>query len=135
MKYVAHHRYKGKDAGGGFINIPYGTECTTVGDFITTLDGKLICSITSEIAKKFFAINDDGLGLERGSLTYAIAYSDRNVDKGFRFSEEEIKTLCDKYNRFLIPDISVILFNDDFFKAHLYDLKSIANELNIKIKR
>lgn len=77
MKYITHNRFKKLAACGEAVNIPYGTEMETAGDFIITTEGKPICYATSEAAKMHFARNDDGQGLERGKLTWAIAYSQR----------------------------------------------------------
>lgn len=93
----------------------------TAGDFIITTEGKPICYATSEAAKMHFARNDDGQGLERGKLTWAIAYSQR-VRTGpngrqQRFTEKEIELLERKWAHFLRQDVEVILFNEDFFAA------------------
>ena len=86
MKYITHNRFKKLAACGEAVNIPYGTEMETAGDFIITTEGKPICYATSEAAKMHFARNDDGQGLERGKLTWAIAYSQR-VRPGQRGAE------------------------------------------------
>ena len=84
------------------MNIPYGTEMETAGDFIITTEGKPICYATSEAAKMHFARNDDGQGLERGRLTWAIAYSQRvrtgQNGRQQRFTEEEIELLERKWH-------------------------------------
>ena len=121
MKYITHNRFKKLAACGEAVNIPYGTEMETAGDFIITTEGKPICYATSEAAKMHFARNDDGQGLERGKLTWAIAYSQR-VRTGpngrqQRFTEE------------------VILFNEDFFAAAVPELKELADALHIKVRR
>ena len=113
MKYITHNRFKKLAACGEAVNIPYGTEMETAGDFIITTEGKPICYATSEAAKMHFARNDDGQGLERGKLTWAIAYSQR-VRTGpngrqQRFTEEEIELLERKWAHFLRQDVEVIL--------------------------
>ena len=135
MKYITHHRFKGKTACGEMLNIPYGTELDTVGDFIVTLDGKPICYATSENAKRHFARNDDQCGLERGKLTFAIAYASRKKSKGFRFSESEAKMLEQEWSHFLHKDVDTILFNENFFNAKPEELQRLANALNIKVRR
>ena len=87
----------------------------------------------------FFARNDDGQGLERGKLTWAIAYSQR-VRTGpngrqQRFTEEEIELLERKWAHFLRQDVEVILFNEDFFAAAVPELKELADALHIKVRR
>ena len=139
MKYITHNRFKQLAACGETLNIPYGTELKTVGNFIVSPEGKPICYPTSENAKMHFARNDDGQGLERGKLTWAIAYS-RRVRPGpnggqQRFTEQEIKLLEDKWAHFLRQDVEVILFNEDFFAAAVPELKELADALHIKVRR
>ena len=135
MKYITHHRFRELAVCGDKLNIPYGTELETVANFIITSEGKSICFTTSENAKLHFSRNDDGRGLERGALTYAIAYGKRNRGIGHRFSNEEIKMLERDWGHFLRKDISVILFNEDFFNAEVEELQRLADALNIKIRR
>lgn len=59
MKYITHNRFKKLAACGEAVNIPYGTEMETAGDFIITTEGKPLCYATSEAAKMHFARNDD----------------------------------------------------------------------------
>ena len=55
----------------GPVNLPYGTEVTSDGAFLT-VNGEKLCSITSQNAYDFFSRNDDGHGLERGKLVHDI---------------------------------------------------------------
>jgi len=135
MNYIVHHRFKDKGACGKYFNLPYGTKLITVGEFIATTDKKIICFPTSENGRKYFAINEDGKGLERGALTYAIAYQQRNAGNGFRFSDDEAKLIKENYSHFLRQDADVILFNDSFFEADVKELQALADALNIKIKQ
>lgn len=135
MKYVTHHRFKEPALCGRRLNIPYGTELDTEGYSIVMPDGRAVCYSTSENAKKHFARNDDGRGLERGTLTYAIAYSRQDAGNGFRFSEEEAKILTRDWGRFLRTDVDVILFNEEFFAADPEELQKLASALNIKVRR
>ena len=134
MKYITHHRYKGKSMINSQVNISYGTELETYNDLLITSDGIPICYTTSEIAKKYFAYNDDNNGLERGKLIYAIAYENRKCTNGYRFSDENINLLINKYNKFLKQNVNTILFNDNFFIAKPNELYNMAKDLNIKIK-
>jgi len=139
MQYITHHRLRGKAACGLELNVPYATSFSTIGNFIATNDSKAICYTTSEMAHKYFARNDDGQGLRRGALTYAIAYSQRHRtntegNRAQRFTDEEIETLERDWSKYLIPDISVILFNHDFFNAEVDDLEKMAKALNIVVK-
>lgn len=136
MRYIAHHRYKGLGLFRDRLNIPYGTELEVVDDFlIMPQEGKIVCYLTSENAKRYFARNDDGLGLERGKLTHAIAYSKRDAGNGFRFSDREAKILMRDWSHFLRQDLDVILFNDSFFNADPEELRKLTAALNIKVRR
>ena len=134
MKYVTHHRFKELALCGERLNIPYGTELDTEGYSIVMPDGRAICYSTSENAKKHFSRNDDGRGLERGALTYAIAYSRRDAGNGFRFSEAEAEILTRDWGHFLRPDVDVILLNEDFFAAEPEELQKLAAALKIKTR-
>lgn len=135
MKYVTHHRFKELALCGERLNIPYGTELETEGHSIVLADGRAVCYRTSENAKKHFARNDDGRGLERGALTFEIAYSNRDGGNGFRFSEREAEILLRDWRHFLRMDLDVILFNEDFFAAEPEELQRLADALNIKVRR
>lgn len=135
MKYITHHRFKGLAICGEQVNIPYGTELETEGYSIVMPDGRPICYYSSENAQKHFAINEDGRGLERGALTYALAYSHRDAGNGFRFSDKEAETLTRDWSHFLCKDADVILFNEDFFSAQPEELKRLADALKIRVRR
>ncbi len=138
MKYITHHRFRDLALCGKRLNIPYGTELETEGDSLVTLDGKAVCFRTSENAKLHFARNDDGRGLERGGLTYAIAYGkrERHEDgRRQRFTDKEIKMLLHDWPHFLRVDMDVILFNEEFFAADPDELQKLADALNIKGRR
>lgn len=134
MNYITHSRFKKLALCKEQLNIPYGTKLISYKNILYTLDGKAICSIKSENAKLHFSINEDGHGLERGALTYAIAYSNRKQKNGFRFSDKEAEILAKDWSHFLRNDVDVILFNDDFFTADVEELQRLAKALNIKIK-
>ena len=51
----------------GPVNLPYGTEVSSDGAFLT-VNGEKLCSITSQNAYDYFSRDDDGLGKERGKL-------------------------------------------------------------------
>ena len=136
MKYITHRRFKKLSALGKQLNIPYGTELETTNDCtIVTPKGEPVCYTTSENAKLHFARNNDGRGLERGKLTYAIAYAKRGKGNGFRFSDSEIKMLKRDWSHFLRQDVDTIIFNEDFFAADVDELQRLADALNIRIRR
>jgi hypothetical protein len=137
MDYIVHRRCRGVSATGEIINIPYRSEFRTIGRFIATADAKAICVVTSDMAHKFFARNDDGNGLLRGRLTYAIAYSPRERTgadgKRQRFTDGEIQMLQDFWSKYLRQDTpGALLFNHDFFNADISDLEAMAKMLNLK---
>ena len=135
MKYITHRRYKKISAIGKQLNIPYGTELEAKGNFIITPKGELVCYATSENAKLHFARNDDMRGLERGKLTYAIAYANRRKGKRFRFSDSEIELLERDWAHFLRQDVDMMIFNEDFFAADVDELQRLADALKIKVGR
>ncbi len=139
MRYITHRRYRGRDLSGAPVNIRYGTAFDTIGDFIATPEGRGLCAATSETAHQYFARDSDGQGLTRGALTYAIAYAPRERrgadGRRQRFSGEEIELLTRDWGRFLRQDVDTILFNDEFFTAHIYDLQRLADALHIKVRR
>lgn len=139
MKYVTHHRFKGLALCNEQLNIPYGTELHTEGYSLITPEGKAVCYWTSENAKLHFARNDDGRGLERGALTYAIAYSQRERHgadgRRQRFTDAEIEMLERDWGHFLRQDLDVVLFNEDFFAAEPEELQKLAAALKIKARR
>ena len=127
----------------GKMNLPYGTELNMEDNLISTLTGKPICYATSRNAHEHFASNDDGRGLQRGKLTYAIAYSERKklryTPDGHRyyrrFSEDEQEMLRREWGHFLKQDLDAILFNHTFFTADVEELQKLADVLEIKIKK
>lgn len=120
------------------MNIRYGTELETVGDFIAQ-ERRAICFTTSEVARRYFAVNDDGRGLERGALTHAIAYGHRVRKRSdgsvHRFAEAEVEMLERSWGHWLRQDVDTILFNNDFFAAQPEDLQRLADALKIKVRR
>ena len=70
MRYIVTRRFR-CNAICGPVNLPYGTEVTSDGAFLT-VNGEKLCSITSQNAYGFFSRNDDGHGLERGKLVHDI---------------------------------------------------------------
>ena len=131
MEYIVHRRFKKVSMIGERLNLPYGTVVMADDNgVIRTADGVPICYAASENAKMYFARNDDGNGLERGKLTYAIAYAPRNSK--FRFTDAERRMLSRDWQRFLRSDTDTILFNDDFFAADVGELRRLAGALNIR---
>ena len=131
MEYITHRRFK-QTAICGSVNLRYGAKLLESGGMLMLHDGRLVCFASSENGHMYFALNDDGMGLERGSLTYAIAYAPRKDMKGYRFTEAERNLLTEKYNHWLRQDANTILFNNAFFAAPVDELRELAKKLNIK---
>lgn len=140
---IVYRRFKGKAFCGEDVNFPYGSEFPIVDqchvDFVTFPDGRIINRVYSDDYCKHFSRNDDGQGLIRGKLAYAIAYSPREcVDEntGFvsRLSQEERETLRKEWPMYIVPNASAFLFNDLFYDAPVEHLQKIADYLNIKPK-
>lgn len=58
MDYVVTRRFRGTGIGGAF-NLPYGTVCHLVGEYITAPDGRTVCTRTSENAYGYFRPNTE----------------------------------------------------------------------------
>ena len=80
MKYVVHRRFK-DNAICGSINLPAMTECECE-DGLITYNNTAICYATSENAHQFFAVNEDGMGMERGRLLQQIELIQKKFRKG-----------------------------------------------------
>jgi hypothetical protein len=133
MDYVAFKRFKGKGLNGDSLNIAYGDRLYAIDNFIFNTKGQPVCFRSSEVAHKYFAIDGDGRGLERGAYVFAIAYKVRKTKEGFRFTEAERNLLCRKWKRYLRTDTDMLLFNRQFFDAPIADLAQMAADLNIKV--
>ena len=137
-KFIVHREYEGKNINGEEIKLVRGTELELSGEYIA-YHGNPVCSIFSEVFKHHIAGNDDGRGLLRGKLTYAIAYANRQriLDDGIisRFSDYEASQLTDNWSQYLISDTTeVIIFSHAFFnEAPISDLKQIALMLQLKL--
>ena len=118
-----------------YVNLKYGDALVCVlGNLVSLADrtGKIICYQDSQNQYEYFAYNGDGNGLERGALTYAIAYAPHDNGTVFRFTQEEQDRLRLKWNHLLMEYEDAILFNEDFYKAPIEMLQTLAKELSIK---
>lgn len=125
MEYVVHSRFK-KKAIGGYVNLPKYTKCEVIQNIIVH-DGMPICAIESENSHQYFALNEDGKGIERGELTQYIQKRLAKNDKNHQLRWDRVwdDKLCQKYKREEHRDYW--LWNNDFFKASISDLQYIAN--------
>lgn len=138
QNYVCHVSYKGKTLSSDSEAINYGEALTRQGD-ILYYQCHPVCFYRSLIAKQHFAPNDDGQGLERGALSYLLAYTPRRFHNAItkaqqRFTDEEIEILTSKYSQFLKADYDVILFNDSFFEQSPQLLREIAQSVGFSLE-
>lgn len=124
MKYITHRRFKGA-ALCGEINLPAMTACES-DETVILHNGKPICFVGSENAHQFFAVNEDGMGAERGGLTQAIqkALAKRDDDYQRRWDKVWEDELCQQYKRTEYEDFW--LWNHEFFNADIGTLRRIA---------
>lgn len=152
MKYIAYRNFN--DAAiSGKVNILRGEELTLDNE-ILYYDNKPICAVGSYNGTRHFAKNDDGNGLERGDLIYAIVYADRQktwtseityinedgekvtdvIKHSERFTPDEIELIEKQYPQFdKDPEGRALIFGNEFFTADIEVLRELANKLNIEI--
>ena len=130
MKYVVHKRFK-DNAICGSINLPAMTECECE-DGLITYNNTAICYATSENAHQFFAVNEDGMGMERGRLTQSIqkALAKRDGSYQERWDKVWKDSVCEEYRRKDYEDFW--LWGHDFFNADIDVLRYIANLVGAK---
>lgn len=130
MKYVVHKRFK-DNAICGSINLPAMTECECEGGLIT-YNNTAICYATSENAHQFFAVNEDGMGMERGRLTQSIqkALAKRDGSYQERWDKVWKDSVCEEYRRKDYEDFW--LWGHDFFNADIDVLRYIAKLVGAK---
>ena len=130
IPYICHRTFKGQTI-SGYREISSGYPLEERGGVIYD-NGAPLCRVHSENAAKHFCRNDDNQGLERGALTFSIAYAERKAE-GYlgRFSPEEAELLLKEYNHWLRPHRDVLLFNDEFFSAPVEELRTLAETLGL----
>lgn len=134
--YITHRRFRGKALSGKEVNIPAMTKLDGE-DGLILYNNEPLCFDTSQVAHKYITRNDDGNGMERGMLTYEIAFSNRkrfsnDKTRRQRFTDEEIELLSTKWQKYLNPDVDVILFNQAFFDGNIGELREMAKDLHMK---
>lgn len=140
QNYVCHKNYSGKTMQANQIEIEQGESLERQGD-VLFYKGEPVCIYRSLVGKQHFSANDDGCGLERGTLTWALAYEprlcfggDKEQGPQQRFTDDEIEVLLTKWQHFLKPDIDFILFNDSFFEQSPDILKEVAQSVGISVE-
>ena len=140
MKYIAHTRFKGKTMAGTSVLIRRGKALERKGDILFFKDTP-VCVYRSYIGKQHFAVDEDGEGMERGSLTYEMAFAPRvriegtkDEPKQQRFTDEELETLSTEWKQYIKKHCGMLLFNDEFFELPVETLREIAGSVHIDVK-
>lgn len=115
----------------GPVNLPFGTHVDAVDGFLV-YHGRPLCVVTSEIAHRFFARNDDGNGKARGALIDAITARLEKKDAGHQmrwdllWGDHEAQKLRH-------PDhVDYWLWGHAFFEADLADLEHVAGLIGVR---
>lgn len=118
------------------MNLRATTECESI-DNVICLDGKELCVTTSQNAHDYFARNDDGQGMLRGTLTQNIMKAlhtdnDPRTDTVYQAKWDKVwdDALCQQYKRIEYADFW--LWNHDFYNAPIEDLRYIAKLVGAK---
>ena len=137
MNYVCHHPYDGPTLDNTGVFIKRGEPLDRQGAMLY-YQGHPVCVWRSLNGKKHFALDTDGKGLERGDLTYALAYAPRNdpwTPRGprQRFTDAEIRVLLVCYEQYLKKGCDVVMFNDMFFEESPENLRRLAKSLDMDV--
>lgn len=145
MQYITYKNFKGNTIIGE-ITIPQGNTCEVRGKGIY-YKGRLICFLTSQNARDYFAYNEDGNGLTRGQYieyiktTFKYPYQAINTEGDNPDTEEQIaeKTIINnRWEKFLADEICLKyrdnsgdswVWNNDFYTAPIEDLTHIKEIL------
>lgn len=147
MKYITRLAYSGPDFLGRPIEIPERSAADSQ-DSMICWNRIPICLINSQIAHKYFAWDEDGQGVLRGQYEGDIWFSKEarpyvfeietvdeqgqihkeTVIKYSKYSPEEIRYLQRNFSKYL-QDSDIIQFNNDFFRAPITDLETMARYL------
>ena len=114
----------------GPVNLPYGTEVSSDGAFLT-VNGEKLCSITSQNAYDFFSRNDDGHGLERGKLVQDIrsTLERRDAKHQARWDKLWADAGANRLRRADHDDFWV--WNHNFYNADVNELRRIRLLLEV----
>ena len=114
----------------GPVNLPYGTEVSSDGAFLT-VNGEKLCSITSQNAYDYFSRDDDGMGLERGKLVQDIrrTLERRDAKHQARWDKLWADAGANRLRRADHKDFWV--WNHDFYNADVNELRRIRLLLEV----
>ena len=131
MKYITYKRFKSL-AMCGDVNIPALSECECIEGMITW-KREPICYCTSENGHNYFAVDEDGNGLERGRLTSLIkaALAKKDASHDARWERIWADPTCWKYKHKGFADWW--LWGHDFYIAPIDDLRYIAHLIGVSI--
>lgn len=131
--FVAARRAKFRGISGP-VNIPRGTRLQESDGGVLTLDGRLVCTVNGARGRDFFALDDDGRGVLRGALTYAIRNKLRCRDKNYQARWDRIwgSLMCKRYQNLEHADFWI--WNQAFYEAPIDDLQSIARLVGAQSK-
>lgn len=125
-QYIVTKRFKGRGICGE-LNLPIGTECFAVHDYICCAKGA-VCRVDSQNGYDFFTRDDDGCGRERRSLIDSIILSlsrHKQSEESYdaKWGKVWKDSVCQKYKRTDYDDFWI--WNYDFYHADISDLKYI----------
>lgn len=129
MRYIVHTKFNDKAIGGNII-LPQMTICYSKDNMIQ-YNGKDICVIGSENARRFFAIDEDGMGMIRGRLIQNIQKTLKCHDDNYhnRWSKVWNDKTCIRYRQ---KEHDYWYWNDDFFTTDIDTLRYIFNLVNLE---
>ena len=125
-EYIVTKRFKEK-AICGDVNLPYGTECNLIDNYICC-DKGIICLTTSQNAYDYFSRNDDGNGLKRGELVHNIKNELSKIDDKHQVRWDRLwgnDAELTKFRRADSPEHWI--WNHAFYNATIVDLERIYN--------
>ena len=129
MRYIVTRRFR-CNAICGPVNLPYGTEVSSDGAFLT-VNGEKLCSITSQNAYDYFSRDDDGLGKERGKLVKDIqrTLERRDAKHQARWDKLWADAGANRLRRADHKDFWV--WNHNFYNAEVNELRRIRLLLEV----
>lgn len=131
MKYITRKRYK-KKCIQGEVNIPFGTEVESIGNFII-YNNKPVCLDTSQDSFDYFVSNEDGSGLQRSNLINWILDNtsyDKIKDKNKYNNIWQMIWSNKNYHKFKRPDNNERwIWYKDFYLASIEELQLLVDDI------